>query len=241
MKKLLKTIFVISMVISAGKVSAAVISFSDSFGTQGSSTDVSVNGSFLETLEIQGFDSSLGTLTGVSINVSAQLDSTGSSKNVSDADGRAEVGIFMILPFKVSSDFTNDFTLIAADAVNPYVDEKSAPPSTYNLIPNTANDTFIYSLTTGQINGSLSENNLSDFITDNVIEFDFEAFVNTDIDNQVNSGTGTFINTFTTAAWGMIDVTYTYETSMVTVPAPNTLGIFGLILVGLVVTRSRVK
>lgn len=147
----------------------------------------------------------------------------------------------MILFFKVSLDFINDFIFIVVNVVFLYVDERSVFLLIYNLILNIVNDMFIYSLMIEQINGLLFENNLLDFIIDNVIEFDFEVFVNMDIDNQVNFGIGIFINIFIIVVWGMIDVIYMYEILMVIVFVFNMFGIFGLILVGLVVIRSCVK
>lgn len=236
MRNLLKKLLATSLLVTTFNTSAAIIRQSDSFGTQGSSTDVVVAGSFLQTLQIAGFDSSLGTLTNVTISIAAQLNSTGSSKNVSNADGRAEIDLTMFTPFEVNSSATNGFVFVPA-STTPFLSDESAPNGTFDLIPNTANDTFTYDLTTNQMNGSLTANSLSAFITSSNIDFDFTAFINTAFTNQVESGEGTFTNTFSTAAWGQVDVVYTYTEGSVSVPAPASLATFGLFLIALAACR----
>ncbi|GEA10107.1 choice-of-anchor E domain-containing protein [Alteromonas sp. KUL49] len=239
MKNLFKKLLITSLLVTTFNASAAVISFTDSFGTQGSSTDVTLSGLFSETLQIQGFDSALGTLTNVAISVSAQLNSTGSSQNISVSNGRAEIDVTMILPFEVSSAFTNAFTFVAADPINSFLNDESAPTGTFDLIPATADDTFSYGLSTGQIDGSLTATSLASFVTAGTIDFVFTALANTAFTNDVDGGTGLFTNSFTTAAWGEITVEYTYSTApAVTVSAPTSLAAFGLLLIGFAVSRK---
>ncbi len=240
MKNLFKKLLITSLFVSTFNASAAVISFTDSFGTQGSSTDVEFTaGGLNETLSIQGFDASLGTLTSVAITVSSQLDSDGFSKNVSTANGRAEVNISMFSPFQVTSSATNSFVFIAADFFNPFLTDESAPSGTFDLIPFTADDTFTYDLSTGQMDGSLTANSLSAFITAGTIDFIFSAVAQTAFVNEVDAGTGEFTNSFSTAAWGEITVEYTYSnTPTVSVPAPTSLAAFGLVLLGFAMGRK---
>lgn len=217
--------------------SAAMITEVASFGTQGSSTDVQI-GTLNQTLTINGFDTSLGTLTGVDIKVFGQINSRGSSKNVSDANGRADIGIMLFSNWAVTSSAANTHVFQSANFVTPFLSASSAPTGVFNLIPNSANDTFAFDLTSGELSASLTGINLAAFTTGSAVDFLFSAFANTTFNNDVASGTGQFTNTFETGAWGKVEVSYTFD-SVATVSEPKTFALFGLTLAGLAFARKK--
>ena len=82
---------------------AGLISQDVSFGEQGSVTELPL-GNLNETLSLNRFDASLGTLDSVTLRLFGQIDSSGTSQNVSEANGRANVGIFLFTDWQVNND-----------------------------------------------------------------------------------------------------------------------------------------
>lgn len=233
MKKLLLS----SSLLLSLNASAGIITEVASFGTQGSSTDIRI-GNLNETLTINSFDTTLGTLTGVDITVFGQINSRGSSQNVSNANGRADIGIQLFRDWSVSSLVADTHVFQSANFSTPFLSASSAPAGVFNLIPNSANDTFSYDLTSGELSASLANINLAAFTTGSNISFLFSAFANTAINNDVASGTGQFTNTFQTGSWGKVEVKYTFD-EIATVSEPGTFALFGLTLAGLAFARKK--
>jgi hypothetical protein len=233
-----KIVATTALTLAASTASAALISETVSFGTQGSSADVSI-GTLNETLSVAGFNTALGTLTGVTVTVFGQLDSTGSSQNVSAADGRAEVAILIYNDWQVTTSSANDHIFQAADFSNAYLSDESSPAPTFDLKPGTADDTFTYALTSGELSQVLGGVNMAAF-NGSSVDFNFTGFAQTEIQNEVASGTGFFTNSFATGSWGQVTVDYTYNAVIVpppsTVPVPGTLALLGL---GLLAMRAR--
>lgn len=236
----MKKLLLASSILFSLNASAGVITEVASFGTQGSSTDVQI-GSLNEVLSIDGFDTTLGTLTGVDITVYGQLDSEGSSQNVSLANGRADVGIKLFQDWTVTTTAADDHVFQSADFVNPFLQASSSAPGVYDLVPNSQNDTFSYDLSSGELSASLNNVNLSAFTLGTSVDFLFTAFATTSIDNDVESGTGFFTNTFQTGSWGKVEVAYTYTAAPTPTPVsePATLALFGLTVAGLAFARKK--
>ena len=222
----MKNLFLICLLlISNSTVLAGSYNVAASFGTQGSSSDVNI-GVLNETISIAGFDSSLGYLTGVNITVFGQIDSEGSSQNLSVANGRADIGIYLFTDWKVTTTAANHHTFLSS-SLSPFLSGSSSAPGVYTMIPG-GDDTFDYDFTTGELSSALNGINLSEFISGSVVDFIFSAWALTFIANEVESGTGEFTNVFSTGSWGKVEVTYTY--AEVPEPTSITLMIFALIL-----------
>jgi len=204
------------------------------FGTQGSESDVNI-GVLNETLSIAGFDTSLGTLQGVNIMVYAQMDSEGTSQNLSIANGRADIGIYLFSDWKVTTSVANNYTFLNS-SFSPFLSASSSLPGVYTMIPG-GDDTFNYDLTTGELSTSLTGINLSEFISGNVVDFVFSAWALTFIANEVESGTGEFTNVFSTGSWGKVVVTYNYSE----VPEPTSIMLMILSLIFLISRGKSLK
>lgn len=237
----MKKSIVISLLLTSLNAFAGIISQEVSFGQQGSTTDVPI-GSLNQVLSISAFDTTLGTLTDVNITVSAQMDNDGSSQNQSIADGRADIGIFVYQNWQVTTNVAIDHVFRAASFGLPFLIDSSAPLGTFNLVTGTSSDTFTYNLSTGELNAVLQGVDISAFTLGNDIDFNFTGFVQTNITNNVDSGTGYFLNSFQTGSWGKVSVEYVYEEEGLTpIPEPSTLAILGLGLMGLCSRRKKFK
>lgn len=235
MKKLLTTG---ALLLASSTAFAGIITETASFGTQGSSTDVAI-GNLVQTISINSFDNSANNLTGVSVRVFGQLDSAGSSTNQSAANGRADVAISLFQDWKVSTSSADDYIFAAADFVNPYLtDQSSLPANTFTMA---GGDTYTYNISSGELSATLSSVNMNDFTTGSAVDFDFTGFATTAINNSVESGTGAFTNSFATGSWGKVEVTYTYDNVVTSVPEPTSLAIFGLGLAGFALSRKAKK
>ena len=233
-----KKLLIASSLLVSLNVAATTITESGSFGVQGSVTDQGI-GQLNETVSIAAFDTSLGNLTGVDITVFGQLDSAGSSENQSAANGRADVSISLFQDWKVETSVADDFVFVAADFVTPFLMDESSAPGNFDLA---TGDVFEYAASSGEISSALGNVDLAAFTTGSPVDFIFSAFANTAINNAVDSGIGTFANTFSTAAWGQVEVTYTFEEVMVTptpVSAPGSIALLGLTLTGLAFARKK--
>ena len=224
----MKKLLVAGLLLASTKAFAGIIYLEDSFGTQGSSNHIDV-GTLDKTLTISSFDTTLGTLTNVSITVFGQMDSQGFSTNQSLADGRADIGISIFQDWKVSTTVASDYIFRSANDPNPFLSASSAPLGSFNLVSGTLNDTFSYDLSSGEISASLTNIDLLAFTQDSEIDFNFTGFAQTVITNNVDSGTGLFSNSFQTGSWGKVAVSYTYDP--MPVPEPGTSAIFALGLI----------
>lgn len=225
--------------ILSASAQADLISHESSFGTQGSSTDVTELSPLAQTLQINAFDKSLGDLTGVKITVFSQIDSAGSSTNDSAENGRADVEILLTDDWMVSTSAADNFTFGEA-SFDALVSDQSSAPGTFTL---GTGDSFEYGISTGEISSMLTNIDINAFLGDNPVEFFFSTDARTNLNNVVDGGTGTFTNMFSTGAWGRVvaEFEYTAAASQVMVNAPSTLGVAGLGLFAVAFVARRKK
>jgi hypothetical protein len=227
-----KIVATTALTLAASTATAALVTESGSFGIQGSTTAITL-GNLNETITIAGFNTALGSLTGVTVRVYGQLDSAGSSQNQSPANGRADVAISIFNDWAVSTSAADNFTFQAANFAVPFL--SAASPAGFTLA---TDDTFTYALSSGELSSALTGVNMAAFLA-GPVDFDFTAFAQTSLNNDVASGTGAFTNSFATASWGQVEVDYTYDAVVVpptSVPVPGTLALLGL---GLLAMRAR--
>lgn len=221
-----------AFLLASSSAFAGLITETGSFGIQGSTTAVSL-GTLNEVISINSFDNLLGTLTGVDITVFGQIDSQGSSQNIANANGRADVAMHMQNPWQVTTAAANTH-VFQASSFNYLTAQSSV--SGFDMIPGS---TFSFALTSGELSSSLTGINLAAFNTGSAVNFNFSALPVTAIANILESGTGDFVNNVATASWGKVVVNYTYTPTVVTsVPEPTSVAIMALGLIGFAASRK---
>ncbi len=213
-------------------VQAGIITLYDTFGTQGSTNDVKL-GTLNKTLTIPGFDTALGNLDNVKITVYSQMNSAGTSTNKSQSHGRADVEMYWSANWQVSTSAA-DTHIFANASFTPYLRDKSSDTGIFTLA---TDDTFSYAFGTNTLTAQLNNVSTTDFTSGNNVGFTFSGKAKTNINNQVESGTGLFSNSFDTAVWGKVEVQYTYSNT--TIPEPTPLALFAMGLLVLVTATRR--
>ncbi len=222
-----------ALLLASSSAFAGLISETGTFGTQGSSTDVPL-GTLNSIISINGFDNSLGTLTGVDITVFAQIDAEGSSTNTTSVNGRASVVMQMQEAWQVTTAAANDY-VFAGPSFNYLSDESSA--SGFGMAPGS---TFNFALSSGELSASLTGVNIAAFNTGSAVDFNFLGLPSTFLSNGLESGTGDFVNNVATGSWGKVVVNYTYTANPTTsVSEPGSLAILALGLVGFAASRKK--
>jgi hypothetical protein len=231
--KMKKTFIGAAFLLASSSAFAGLITETGTFGTQGSSTEVPL-GTLSEIISINGFDTQLGTLTGVDITVFGQIDTVGSSTNTATVNGRADVAMHIQTPWQVTTLAADDYVFQAL-AFNYLTDQSSA--SGFDMA---SGDTFNFSLTSGELSSALTGVNLAAFTTGLAVDFNFSGLPITALSNVLESGTGNFVNSVATASWGKVVVNYTYtENPTTSVSEPGTLAILALGLVGFAASRKK--
>lgn len=234
MKKLL---IASALLLASSAASAGIIVESGSFGIQGSSANVSI-GTLNETISINAFDTMLGNLTSVTVQVSGQMDATGFTTNTTAGENmRASVTTFLTQAWEVTTTAADDYTF--GSAFTPVFSTESSAAGVYTI---GTGDTYNFAMTTNQLDAMLGSVSLAAFTTGAAVDFNFDATASTSLTNDFENGTGTTSNSVATGSWGQVTVTYDYDAfPPVTVSEPTSLAILGLGLAGFALSRKAKK
>lgn len=260
----LKLFTAVALLFTGSAANASIISYSSNFSTYTRTTGALVNGynADVDIINLQGFNSTLGTLTDVDISFTSSWDytaianSSDSTGTITTAGGSVSLGPFGSISFPnlYSNDSSADYgfnSFLSVNLVSPnYISERLQ-----NYLRGTCSQTLIDSTiemstcsdtksASGIFDSSLdlSTMTLNEFITDN-LEFN--------IWNQkhyglLTCGSGDTCTADTYGKWdGILTVSYIYDTttgsSTTTVPIPGSLALLGFGLLGLFTTRRIAK
>lgn len=198
-----------------------------SFGTQGSVTDQAIGFGLNEVLTIAAFDTSLGNLTGVSITASSQIDSAGESTNTSGLAGQSQFNFQLTSDWAVTSS-VGDFTFSNSGVLFTELDTDHG-----------VNEVFDFGQVTDFQQGDIVVSDVSAFLSD--VDFTFAVNALSSFTNITAGGSAVFQNIINSASWGQIEVTYTFDDVVASVPETGSLAIFGLGLAGFALSRKAKK
>ncbi|PCI54854.1 MAG: hypothetical protein COB45_07480 [Gammaproteobacteria bacterium] len=226
MKKILTTALLLaaSSTAFAGIITVEKEAF---FGVQGSVIDTTIGFGLHETVTIDAFDALLGTLTGVDIKVFAQIDSTGHSTNTSGLAGQSQYNFLLTSDWDVTS------------SVDSYVFHDSGLLFSEFDGNHEVNEVFDFGQLTSFQQGTLTASDISMFLND--VDFTFNVTAASSFINVTSGGSAVFENVIDSASWGRVEVTYTYDDIVTSVPEPTSLAILGLGLAGFALSRKTKK
>jgi hypothetical protein len=232
----MKILLIASALLASSTALAGTYTTSENFGTQGSSFDKALTNQSAtfgvdgldEVVTIEAFDISLGTLTGVEVNVFSQINSSGTSTNNS------------ILAGQTSFEFSleNDWTITSS--VGSLILRDSGILFTAEDLNHGVGLGFVYDELIDFQERSIAVADTEFYIFLNDVDFLFSVDVRSTFTNTT-FGIASFENITNSASWGKIEVTYTYENVVASVPETGSLAIFGLGLAGLALSRKSKK
>jgi hypothetical protein len=220
----MKTLLIASALLSSSAAFAGTYTTSADFGTQGSVIDLAIGFGLNEVITVDGFDASLGNLTGVEINVFSQIDTAGHSTNNSSLDGQSQ---FTFL-------FTDDWTI--SSSVGSFTFRDQGVLFQEIDLNHEVNEVFDYGHLTDYQVGSINTLDVNAFLSD--VDFTFTLNALTSFSNSTVGGSAEFENVIDSASWGKVEVVYTYENVIASVPETGSLAIFGLGLAGFALSRK---
>ena len=200
--------------------------YTDSFGTTAYN--------FTDTLSVQQFDGSLGTLQSVELSYTFDVTSTAGVENFSANPGSAtlEQTFTITLSNGVLGTLLSDGdTFSKTEAVGTFdgTPDFAGPSGFSDSVAPTFADTVSY--TNALILAAFT----------GLGNFDFDIAGDVDIDSSfVGSGVGFLAQQWDTSGNGEISVTYTYDTPTAPIPSPAAVWA-GLVLAGSAVMRRRNK
>ncbi len=229
-----KTILGLVLCFVSSAILAANKTHTMEFGVQGSAESVDIK-KLNQTLSLKSFDASLGKLTGVSISLFSQINSTGSIQNLTANHARAALDIRLSKAWKITTSFGTEHRL--GNAFDMIWSGESSTLGTYTLA---SNEKFSYSAATKDVaikSLLFSGDDLTAFNTGNNIDFTFSGDVFNTFNNASITGANDFRNKNSAGAWGRVEITYTYEAIT---PESNSLALVGLTWLILPLAAKRV-
>lgn len=218
----------------------------DSFGTDGSTADVSI-GVLNETLSVSLFDPSVATvdagetlrLRGVEWYARSSMSSVGSVTNNSGVNARGTMNVIMTANWQAAAGAPISETDIFAATGTSVISAESAPAGTYDILPGGTWNSG--DLTTGVLSSGTQSIAMNvtggQWFQPGTIDALFTAAAFTGVGGEAESGTGSFDISFATAAWGDFGIRYLYEVIDTPVPTPAPLALLALGALGLARVR----
>ncbi len=179
-------------------VEAGVLIRSDSFGTSGSSTDLPL-GSIDEVLTVDGFDLSLGVLTGVQVRFLGSINLAGEVENLGVGPANYQARATLSQDWTLSSALFTDQVLGAAG--DSLVDLSGMVAG---------GETRAFAGGTGVIERVFTDLDLGAFLA-GPVEVHVALAVDTMLGVAAIDGSGGFITSVSTGGWGSLEVTYLYD------------------------------
>jgi len=215
-----------ALLVASSTAFAGTYTSEASFGTQADISDQAINRGINETITVAGFNTAFGTLTGVSITVMSDITYEANSVNNGALSAESFYELDLDQDWTVTSS-VGDFTFDVAQELFAVEDLDHESGENLNV-----------ALTTLTRTGSIAASDLSLFASD--VDFLFNIVAKSGFENFA-SGAGDFTNTLSSAAWGKVEVAYTYEEIVTSVPETGSLAIFGLGLAGFALSRKAKK
>jgi hypothetical protein len=230
-----KFISAVTLLLASSSAFAGIITQTGEFGEIGSSTTSLIEGqNFNEMISIAGFDGSYGTLTGIEINVQSQITTGGYIVNDSTELGRANYSVTIASDLMVSTEAADNHSFVSGSFMTPLLSGASST-SGYTLA---AGEQFEFHQSSDLFSYNLTNVDLTAFLS-GPVDFVFSAFVFTNAQAGINSGVNEFKGLFTTASFGKVTVSYTYDDITTSVPEPTSIAILALGLVGLRLRKKK--
>ena len=216
-----------ALLVASSSAIAGTYTETGEFGVQGSVTTQAIGFGLNETVTIAGFDTSLGNLTGVEISVYGQIDSAGQSTNTSGLTGQSQFNFLLTSDWAVSS------------VAGSYTFDNSGILFTETDTDHAVGEVFDYGQVTAYQTGSIVASDINTFLND--VEFIFNVNALSSFTNSTAGGSAVFQNVIDSASWGKVEVSYTYDDIVASVPETGSLAIFGLGLAGFALSRKAKK
>jgi hypothetical protein len=217
-----------ALLLASSQAFSGIVTETASFGTQSSITDQAIGFGINETVTINAFDTALGNLTGVSIDVFSQIDTEGRSTNTSGLNGQSQ------FRFNLDSDWT------VSSSVGDHTFNTAGNIFTETDAEHQIGEIFDYGRLDIFKSGSFASTDFAAFTSD--IDFNFVIAATSSFINIANGGQALFTNQIDSAAWGQVEVTYTFEDAPTSsIPEPTSLAIFGLGIAGFAFSRKTKK
>ncbi len=204
------------LAISAGAARAATF-------TELATTGALQTTDFTDNLTLAGFNTSLGTLTGVSVTLS----------DAGAFGGNLQNGASSVESFKITEDV--NFTTNSSSTLLASLTTDLVATQTYTNLASAASAAFGPYSPTSSVSGTATAAQIGEFLAGNV-----SLSLATLTGTTVLGGGGNIINKITTQADATVTITYTYSPSAPPpVPEPASLAVLGMGLLGLGFVRAK--
>jgi len=233
-----KLITATALLLASSGAFATPITYSEttSFGTLNSFINEFIGpGLITKTITVDGFDNTLGTLTGITVSAFGQVSTGGDVTNISpnNADARAYYSLHLSSDFNVSSTSTTG-DVFAQASFAPLLSGESIAVGSYDLA---TNDIYSFSESSSLFTKTLMVTDVTAFTLGDV-DFSFNIQAVNGAGVNADGGVSQSNTLISTAYYGGVKVAYTYN-AVAAVPEPTSIAILALGLVGFAASRKK--